>query len=321
MTFRRKSTETEPEAGPEVDEVTPEPGPTTGPYDIDDLPDDGVARMDLGSMLIAPAEGSELHLQVDEATGELRDTVPFPLRRLLPRQARWEGRVHEQVAPASMTALTFGLLLGHDGYTREAKERKDGRNIALLEAALVEHPNNPYYWYQLGTDHFGRQRYEASLPYLVEAYNQLHPVDGTKPQGGLRPWWHLVTVRLLQNLIALGKLEDAVALGEQEAADWADSSDFFYTFGDAVYRLGQRESENDREGANSLYLSAIGCWIHAVDQGDKQLYAGAINARATVLSARALVNVYTALNRPADAAKYAALAAGDDVREPVAASA
>ena len=68
MKFRRKSTETEPDAGPEVDEVTPEPGPTTGPYDIDDLPDDGVARMDLGSMLIAPAEGSEIRLQVDEAT-------------------------------------------------------------------------------------------------------------------------------------------------------------------------------------------------------------------------------------------------------------
>ena len=55
MKFRRKSAETEPDAGPEVDEVTPEPGPTAGPYDIDDLPDDGVARMDLGSMLIAPA--------------------------------------------------------------------------------------------------------------------------------------------------------------------------------------------------------------------------------------------------------------------------
>lgn len=68
MKFRRKSTETEPDAGPEVDEVAPEPGPTSGPYDIDDLPDDDVARMDLGSMLIAPAEGSEIRLQVDEET-------------------------------------------------------------------------------------------------------------------------------------------------------------------------------------------------------------------------------------------------------------
>ena len=68
MKFRRKSAETEPEAGPEEDELAPEPGPTTGPYDADDLPDDGLARMDLGSMLIAPAEGTEIRLQVDEAT-------------------------------------------------------------------------------------------------------------------------------------------------------------------------------------------------------------------------------------------------------------
>ena len=69
MKFRRKSAATEPDAGPEVDEVeTPEPGPTSGPYDSDDAPEDGVARMDLGSMLIAPFEGTEVRLQVDEAT-------------------------------------------------------------------------------------------------------------------------------------------------------------------------------------------------------------------------------------------------------------
>jgi hypothetical protein len=71
--FRRKSAEGQPESDAEVEvdsevEETPEPGPTAGPYDIDDLPDDGVARMDLGSLLIAPAEGTEVRLQVDEAT-------------------------------------------------------------------------------------------------------------------------------------------------------------------------------------------------------------------------------------------------------------
>jgi hypothetical protein len=39
-----------------------------GPFDIDDLPDDGVQRVDLGSLLIAPEEGRELRLQVDEST-------------------------------------------------------------------------------------------------------------------------------------------------------------------------------------------------------------------------------------------------------------
>jgi hypothetical protein len=39
-----------------------------GPFDIDDLPDDGVQRVDLGSLLIAPEENRELRLQVDEST-------------------------------------------------------------------------------------------------------------------------------------------------------------------------------------------------------------------------------------------------------------
>ncbi|HEU5039145.1 MAG TPA: DUF3710 domain-containing protein [Nocardioides sp.] len=73
MKFRRKSAETEPGTGPETgsevdDSVESGTGPTSGPYDIDDLPDDGVPRMDLGSMLIAPAEGSEVRLQVDDET-------------------------------------------------------------------------------------------------------------------------------------------------------------------------------------------------------------------------------------------------------------
>jgi hypothetical protein len=69
--FRRKSAEAEPEAE-EVAAGAEEaagPVPTSGPYDVDDLPeDDEVLRADLGSLLIAPVDGAELRIQVDEAT-------------------------------------------------------------------------------------------------------------------------------------------------------------------------------------------------------------------------------------------------------------
>ena len=69
MKFRRKSAETEPEQEPAAEVEEAEAGPTTGPYDVDDLPeDDEVVRMDLGSLIIAPVEGAEIRLQVDEAT-------------------------------------------------------------------------------------------------------------------------------------------------------------------------------------------------------------------------------------------------------------
>lgn len=43
-----------------------------GPYDADDLPDDGVARLDLGALLVAPLPDRELRVQVDEKSGEVR---------------------------------------------------------------------------------------------------------------------------------------------------------------------------------------------------------------------------------------------------------
>ena len=75
MKFRRKK-DADPsthETGAEVDTAAEKSEPTTpGPYDADELPDDGVQRVDLGSLLIEPEEGRELRLQVDEASGEVR---------------------------------------------------------------------------------------------------------------------------------------------------------------------------------------------------------------------------------------------------------
>jgi hypothetical protein len=78
--FRRKSAEAEP--APEVEESVAETapatetGPFTGPYDVDDLTtDDAAIRMDLGSLLIPPAEGVELRVQVDEATEQVQSVL------------------------------------------------------------------------------------------------------------------------------------------------------------------------------------------------------------------------------------------------------
>ena len=71
MRFGRKSRDD----GDVVDEVDGDEDPRTGPFDADDLPDDGVERVDLGSLLIAPEEGRELRLQVDEASGQVQSVM------------------------------------------------------------------------------------------------------------------------------------------------------------------------------------------------------------------------------------------------------
>jgi hypothetical protein len=49
--------------------------PTAGPYDVADVEDDGVERVDLGSLLITPEAGRELRLQVDENTQSVQSVV------------------------------------------------------------------------------------------------------------------------------------------------------------------------------------------------------------------------------------------------------
>ena len=75
MRLRRKGVATDE---PVVDDTTDE-APTrpaadeaTGPYDVDELPDDGLARLDLGSLLVAPLPDRELRVQVDEKSGAVR---------------------------------------------------------------------------------------------------------------------------------------------------------------------------------------------------------------------------------------------------------
>ncbi|MFC5728516.1 MULTISPECIES: DUF3710 domain-containing protein [Nocardioides] len=43
-----------------------------GPYDVDELPDDDVPRVDLGALLVAPTADKELRVQVDEKSGAVR---------------------------------------------------------------------------------------------------------------------------------------------------------------------------------------------------------------------------------------------------------
>lgn len=56
-----------------------ETAPTaSGPWDIDqleDLPDDGLARVDLGGLVVAPGWGKDLRVQVDNKTGKVRAIV------------------------------------------------------------------------------------------------------------------------------------------------------------------------------------------------------------------------------------------------------
>jgi len=73
--FRRKSAEEQAAAEADASGEVVETGPA-GPLDADDLPSaDATERVDLGSLLVAPTEGLELRLQVDQETEEVQSVM------------------------------------------------------------------------------------------------------------------------------------------------------------------------------------------------------------------------------------------------------
>lgn len=96
-------------------------GAAQGPWDIDELPeDDGVGRVDLGSILVAPLDDCELRVQVDEASGEVRailvatETGAVELRAFAAaRNGDLWGEVRPQIA--ADTERRGGKAVEHEG--------------------------------------------------------------------------------------------------------------------------------------------------------------------------------------------------------------
>ncbi|MCA1984232.1 glycosyltransferase family 2 protein [Nocardioides nematodiphilus] len=228
------------------------------------------------------------------------------LARLLPREASWRGRVHEQPHP-ELNALRLGLRIGHDGYLAANKERKEGRNTALLVASIEEDPQNPYLWFQLGNEFYARDRPDDALPHLVQAYNLLHPSEGPAPEQ--RPWAHGLTLRLVLTLTRLGRHEEASGLCDIEADAWPDSPDFHYVRGCAVRALAHSLGASDVQRAERLAVQSLEHWVKATGLQDRQEYAGVLTQRATVLAARKAAADFELLGDAEQAARFRALAA------------
>lgn len=131
MRFRRRTEATDLDTAPEAsgDEVEDDAGDaggagaaagTQGPFDADELPEDGVARVDLGALLVAPVEGRDLRVQVDEKSGKVRSVVlagkdgAVELRAYAaPRNGDLWSEVRPQIAADA--ARRGGTATEHDG--------------------------------------------------------------------------------------------------------------------------------------------------------------------------------------------------------------
>lgn len=163
MKFRRKSASSDAVTEEGLD-ASREQEPARGPFDVDDAPDDGLQRVDLGSLILTPETGRELRLQVDERTQEVQSVVlagpdgALEMRAFsAPRNgdlwatvrpqvaadmARRGGTATEQEGPFGTELLCQLSVKNPDGRTANQHSRIVGVNGSrwMLRATLIGRP-------------------------------------------------------------------------------------------------------------------------------------------------------------------------------------
>ncbi|HTO93602.1 MAG TPA: glycosyltransferase [Bacteroidota bacterium] len=135
----------------------------------------------------------------------------MPYARLFRRnpRVRFEGTVHEQIAPSIARAggevFPTEIVIEHLGYDGgvDVLQRKAERNLPLLRERLARDPDDAYAAYQIGSTETMFMRYREAAPWLRRA---LRP-------GGLPPSLQAI----VWNLIAEGELRTGNAAAAEES--------------------------------------------------------------------------------------------------------
>lgn len=105
-------------------------------------------------------------------------------------EIRWEGRVHEQIAPSAARSGAIlkrtDIAILHSGYDDEVIRRaKVERNLRLLEMQNAEEPDNGHTLFYLGMTYGLAHRPADAAPWLHRALELLPPRSPFRPRSYL----------------------------------------------------------------------------------------------------------------------------------------
>lgn len=207
--------------------------------------------------------------------GDDEATTRSWITRLIPRGARYEGRIHEQVA-SSLPRVRVDLHIGHDGYRDAQMARKTDRNHPLLLRDLQDRPDDGYILYQLGKDAGLRHDHADACDHYAAAAARTS-ADAN--------WRHELVVCHLQALARAGRIEDALALADAEMPAWPESPDFFFVLGEVL--LDRAIADPAQAMAEWLPL-ADAAWTRCLEIGERPGLEGSVAGRGSHLAAHNL---------------------------------
>lgn len=219
------------------------------------------------------------------------------IARLLPREVRYAGRVHEQPV-SGLPRRRLALAVRHDGYREAGLARKRGRNAGLLLRALEDAPGDPYLLYQLGKNHEVGDEFAEAVPNYLGALAQV---------ASDAPYRHDLVVRTLFSMKKAGQHEAAIHLADQEMPNWPQSPDYYFALGDLLLDWATLNPD----AAGELLPMVEASFLRCLEIGEQPELDGAVRGRGSWLAAHNLAVFYESLGDTARAAQYRQLGSSD----------
>lgn len=258
--------------------------------DADEWIEEGGAE--LRKMLVSAPGLGVLRIESECTAGHFNSVAGDWITRLLPRGVFYAGAIHEQPV-SNLPRRRLPVVIGHDGYSKDAMQAKCGRNRALLRAELAAADGeDPYLLFQLGRD------FEVYGELSPAADQYLRAMAVLTDEVAYRPD---LIVRAMHCLGKSGRFEQAMALASDAMTELDRSPDYHFTLGDlfldgAVAHPG--------EALSQWLPMAEAAWLRCLEIGDRPDLAGHVAGRGSFLAAHNLHVVYEGLGDQARSACY-----------------
>jgi tetratricopeptide (TPR) repeat protein len=261
--------------------------------DADEWIEDGGEKLqglDIKSPFVGVVDVSS-ECDIDKSISRSHSRIP----RLLPRDVRYAGRVHEQPV-STCRKVSFPLVLGHDGYTRLQAERKKGRNRELLLKQLESEPGDPYVLYQLGKDFEVYGEYADAAKRYASA-SELVSLDD--------PYRQATYLGLIRCLGESGQLESALLIAAEVMNDFTQSAQYFFDMGNIFLNMGAKHPE---EAMGKWLPMAESAWIKCLEIGERPGSDSYFVGFGSFLAAKNIAVIYGVLGNSDQESKYLQLA-------------
>ncbi|WP_193726707.1 TPR domain-containing glycosyltransferase [Paenibacillus guangzhouensis] len=168
--------------------------------------------------------------------------ITHPSIRLFRNQqtTRYQGRIHEQIGPSILAHHPDAVIapstmrIQHDGYLPQflQQQEKVARNRRILELALQESPDDPFYLYHLGVT----SCQEGDLPQAVDWFHRSLAI--APPQS---PYRSTLIRDLTKIYIELERIEEAAQLLDAELTRYSEYADLHALYGMVFESQGRWE--------------------------------------------------------------------------------